>query len=370
MKGRPVDQLVFEQMFPKPRPADPQNFQALLQRHLILEVRQEVHSFYGHLDTPEAKYPGLDYCHPTHRVRLSRWQWHRRLFRAFDSLRLTPNEIAGLTKWEGTKWAKERYEQEHGVIIEDTAAEEFSNWVPPEERQYLRSAHEIAAQLRANNSREPADENMGEESDEELESVGVDLNERLRERVALRNVSGDITMPLDEEWEQWLKNAIDSGELRQVAEQIARISGSHNFLSADDIFPPRMVTAARNGNWHEIPSLLHDMIRSSLQSESRPSQSRTQQPAAASAATTPADPLTSFGNASSTAVTANSITQGYRLPLPTATLSRYSQEVATFRRTYSDLRLPVGDGGGGGGGGGGSTTNSTTDLSVQRTAGV
>lgn len=134
MKGRPIDQLVYEHLFPKPKPTDPPNFHLLLQRHLILEVRQEVHSFYGHLDTPEAKYPGLDYCHPIHRIRLSRWPWHRRLFRAFDSLRLTPHEIATLTKWEGTKWAKERYEKEQGVVIRDTTADGFPDWVEPEDR--------------------------------------------------------------------------------------------------------------------------------------------------------------------------------------------------------------------------------------------
>jgi len=125
MKGKPIDEVVFDHLFPRPKPGEPQNFQALLQRNLIPEVRQETHSFYGHLDTQEAKYPGLDYSHPTHRMRLSRWPWHRRLFRAFDSLRLTRSEIATLTKREGTKWAKEKYEKEQGVIIRDTTADGF-----------------------------------------------------------------------------------------------------------------------------------------------------------------------------------------------------------------------------------------------------
>lgn len=37
--------------------------------------------------------------------------------------------------------------------------------------------------------------------------MGADLNERLRERVAARNASGALSKTLDEEWEQWLKNA-------------------------------------------------------------------------------------------------------------------------------------------------------------------
>jgi len=270
MKGRPIDQLVWETMFPKPRQQDPHNFQALLQRHLVLEVRQEVHSFYGHLDTPEAKYPGLDYTHNIHRIRLSRWPWHRRLFRAFDALRLTHAEISGLTKWEGTKWAKERFEREQGIVIRDTTADGFSEYVEPEHRVTPAAPREESqeAEIRA-----PAVDStiLGEESDEELESVGVALNERLRQRVALRNQSGDISMPLDEEWENWLKNAIESGEIPHIADQIARFSrssGTNSSITADDIFPPRMVAAARAGQWDEIPDFLHDMIRQGLGTES------------------------------------------------------------------------------------------------------
>ncbi|KAK0734875.1 hypothetical protein B0T26DRAFT_611792, partial [Lasiosphaeria miniovina] len=271
MKGRPIDQLVYECMFPKPRQSDPQNFHALLNRNLILEVRQEVHSFYGHLDTPEAKYPGLDYTNQTHRIRLSRWQWHRRLFRAFDSLRLTHAEISGLTKWEGTKWAKERFEREQGIIIEDTTADGFPDWVEPELRpstEPRRGASQETEEQREtaddeNNNNNNTNNNGGDESDDELESVGVDLNERLRERVALRNTSGDNSVPLDEEWETWLKSIIESGELPDYTD-IIRSPGLQSLLTADDIFPPRMLTSARTGNWHEIPDFLHDMIRQSL----------------------------------------------------------------------------------------------------------
>ncbi|KAM7197802.1 hypothetical protein V8F20_006475 [Naviculisporaceae sp. PSN 640] len=304
MKGRPIDQLVYEQMFPKPRGADPQNFQALLQRYLILEVRQEVHSFYGHLDTQEAKYPGLDYTHPTHRIRLSRWTWHRRLFRAFDALRLTDAEIASLTKWEGTKWAKERFEKEQGITIRDTTADDFGEYIEPEDRPEARSQRSESLE-----TEEPTDalrETLAdEESDDELESVGVALNERLRERVALRNVSGDLSMPLDEEWENWLKNAIESGELPHVADQIARFSGNpHSALTADDIFPPRMLAAARAGHWNEIPDFLHEMIRQGLEIDPR---RRSVQPPHDLAPVAPSRPHT------------------------------YSSEQ---RRTYSDLRLP------------------------------
>ncbi|KAJ2893248.1 hypothetical protein MKZ38_008862 [Zalerion maritima] len=266
MKGRPIDQLVYEQMFPRPKSNDPQNFRSLLERNLVQEVRQEVVSFYGHLDTQEAKYPGLDYTHPIHRIRLSRWPWHRRLFRAFDALRLTPNEIYSLTKWEGTKWAKERFEREEGIVIRDTAADEFPDWVEPEDR--------VEETTAASTPQQEEDEDMDaaeEESDEEpLESVGVALNERLRERAA-RRAAGDTSTILDEEWEQWLKNAIETGELSNLTEQI---------LSESDVFPQRMIQAARAGRWNEVPEFMRDMIRRTLESEQvREQRALTSQPA-------------------------------------------------------------------------------------------
>lgn len=253
MKGRPIDQLVHEQMFPKPRSQDPQNFHALLQRHLILEVRQEVHSFYGHLDTPEAKYPGLDYNNRTHRIRLSRWQWHRRLFRAFDALRLTPNEISGLTKWEGTKWAKERYERENNCVIRDTAADGMPVW-DPRDQNTRRQHHSLTkstrdAQLTEGHSMSDIDD---EDSECEWESVGVSLNERLRERLAAR-AAGDSTLPLDEAWEQWFKNAVETGEIGSVRDSLRERQ--------------RMIDNARAGHWEDIPEVLQDMVRDVLQAE-------------------------------------------------------------------------------------------------------
>ncbi|KAI1459520.1 hypothetical protein F4805DRAFT_65223 [Annulohypoxylon moriforme] len=264
MKGRPVDQIVFECIFPKPRPSDPQNFHTLLHRNLIPEVRQEVHSFYGHLDTQEAKYPGLDYTHRIHRLRLSRWQWHRRLFRAFDALRLTNFEISNLTKWEGTKWAKERYERDSDVVIHDTAFDEIAEWVEPEDRP--RTARATDLRLLEDESATP-DETEGEEedSDGELTSVGVSLNERLRERAALHE-AGDTSLPLDEEWELWLKNAIESGELPFLTEQIVRES-NNVALIPQALFPPRMLSAARAGSWGDIPDFLHGVLRYALENE-------------------------------------------------------------------------------------------------------
>lgn len=263
MKGRPVDQIVYEHMFPRHKANDPQNFHALLQRSLIPEVRQETHAFYGHLETHEAKYPGLDYTHPTHRIRLSRWPWHRRLFRAFDSLRLTGAEIAGLTKWEGTKWAKEKFEKEQGVAIRDTAADGFPDWSDIEHAP--RHSDRALAHERLQEFEELENEEMEVESEDELESVGVELNERLRAQAARRE-AGDTSAVLDEEWELWLKNAIETGELGLLNEQLSRGTTSSTIVPAA-LFPPGLLSSARAGRWHEIPESFHSVLRRTLDSE-------------------------------------------------------------------------------------------------------
>ncbi|KAF5868970.1 uncharacterized protein Bfra_011937 [Botrytis fragariae] len=212
MKGRPVDQLVYECMFPKPKTGEPQNFQAFLQRSLVPEVRRETQEFYGHLTSQEAKYPGLDYSYRPHRIRLSRFPWHRRLFRAFDNLRLTEYEIATLTKWEGTRWAKERFEKEKGIIIRDTTGDGIEDWVSPELRPtVVRFA--VPAAEEGLEEEEGLDDNDLEdddaESDIEIISVGTALNERLIAAAAERE-AGNITAPMDEAWEQWMKEAYET----------------------------------------------------------------------------------------------------------------------------------------------------------------
>lgn len=117
MKQKPIEQLVYQHMFPRPKPTDPQNFHAFLQKNLVNEIRAETTKFYGNLDSRESQYPGLDYSYMPHRTRLSTYPWHRRLFRAFDNLGLTKHEIGQLTHWEGTLWAKHRFEAEQGIQI-------------------------------------------------------------------------------------------------------------------------------------------------------------------------------------------------------------------------------------------------------------
>ncbi|KAH8597617.1 hypothetical protein B0O99DRAFT_477922, partial [Bisporella sp. PMI_857] len=220
MKGRPIDQIVYECMFPKPKSTDPQNFQGLLQRQLVPEVRLETQAFYGHLSSQEAKYPGLDYAYQPHRNRLSRYPWHRRLFRAFDNLKLTDSEIAGLTKWEGTRWAKERYEKEQGVVIRDTTGDGIEPWIDPSLRIPVAQRAEVEEMedvqedqdQDAEDEENEVDEDMDEDSDTEIQSVGLELNERLRAAAAERE-AGNPAAIMDEEWEQWLKDAAESGTI-------------------------------------------------------------------------------------------------------------------------------------------------------------
>lgn len=380
MKRPAIDQLVYEYMLPRPKASDPPNFSGLLTRFLVFEVRQEVHSFYGHLDTQEAKYPGLDYCHSVHRVRLSRWPWHRRLFRAFDALRLTPAEIAHLTKWEGTKWAKERYEKEQSISIQDTAAEgmpdyrlagsrlpeqiyDIDNYAPLitgphpatiyESREELDNclvgpvsvpAHPQVASLRGRGSATGVDRdeamndvdgsNQEDSDDGVTQSIGLQLNEQLRERVAAHN-AGDTSQPLDEDWEQWLKNAIETGNLNMVAQHIntttdlpfvhspynlqvpTMTSGPNPRIPADtelsysSIVPSSILHAARHGNWDEVPGFLHEVLRQTIEAEAS---QEAEVPAAA--------PTTSSSS-------------------PSADRSRHRHSRSSnWRRTFSDLRLP------------------------------
>jgi hypothetical protein len=277
MKGPAVDQLVYECMFPKPKTTDPQNFQGLLQRQLVPEVRLETQAFYGHLSSQEAKYPGLDYSYQPHRVRLSRYPWHRRLFRAFDNLGLTRSEIASLTKWEGTRWAKERFEREQGIVIRDTTSDTIADWVAPELRISIaphahRADVEDMEDIQEDGEAEEneMEEDEGEESESEMRSVGVELNERLRAAVAERE-AGNAGTVMDEEWEQWLKDVVERGELPFLSSDLspnANIPGTRPATDSTTMHP-RILNAARLGQWQQIPDFLQNIVRQNMEANNR-----------------------------------------------------------------------------------------------------
>jgi hypothetical protein len=249
-RKQPITLLVYNQLFPHPRPEDPANFSAHLSKNLVGEVRIETATFYGSLDTIEARYPGLNYSHPPHRKRLGRFPHHARLFRAFDALGLTEHEIQGFCRWEGTLWARERYERDEGVKVHDTTGMEIGEWVDRRKRRAGRGGRSSGINVKthieveieevprrnthissnensmdvdgeeegnAENAGEDAD--MADREDEDdsdgedagvAESVGFALNERLRHAAALREQGVPVVM--DPDWEQYLKDAQESGD--------------------------------------------------------------------------------------------------------------------------------------------------------------
>jgi len=316
MKGTSIDHLVYAEILKHKKQGDPPDFSQFLQRHLILEVRQEVHSFYGHLDTPEAKYPGLDYCHPTHRIRLSRWPQHRRLFRAFDSLRLTPHEIASLTKWEGTKWAKERFEREQGYQIRDTTADAFDqqNREVDEHSTTDLAPTPRAESVEGDELNAVMDEDMDEDEDDEpIHSMAPELFRRIIEQSQLRENGGSSAI-VDEEWDQWFKNVVESGELGSIVFSVLQRPGdARNNMPPTRLFPRSMLETARAERWNEIPDFLHDVLRCALEMEGA-------------------------GDGANISSQENS-----RLaPPPPPMLPQPRQGIYTWssRRSFSDLRLP------------------------------
>ncbi|CZT12074.1 uncharacterized protein RAG0_16039 [Rhynchosporium agropyri] len=278
MKGPAVDQLIYEFMFPNPKSSDPQNFQGLLQRNLVPEVRLETQAFYGHLSSQEAKYPGLDYSYQPHRVRLSRYPWHRRLFRAFTAVGLTRHEIAVLTKWEGTRWAKERFEREQGIVIRDTTADGIHDWVPPQlrvpithaQRADVEDMEDIQEDEEIEDTEVENEMDEDDDSDGEVSSIGVALNEQLRANAALRALGSDIVM--DEAWEQWLKEAAESGGMPYMPTELsptANIPGTRPAQLENAPNPTRLLNAARRGQWSQIPESLHNVVRQHLADNNR-----------------------------------------------------------------------------------------------------
>ncbi|KAM0720576.1 hypothetical protein Q7P37_004712 [Cladosporium fusiforme] len=125
----PIAHLLYSCLYPHPTVDDPPSFSAHLAKNLVQEVRMEVQVFYGELTTIEAKYPGLDYCYGPHRMRLGRYKHHARLFAAFEALNLTYQEIQDFCCWEGTRWARERYEKDEACTIADTTGDNIPTFV-------------------------------------------------------------------------------------------------------------------------------------------------------------------------------------------------------------------------------------------------
>lgn len=220
MKKPRIEELVMSRLFPRRTDIDPSDWQTHISRSLVQEVRTENICFYGLADCLEAQYPGLDYAKPAHRLRLNRFPSHRKLFTAFDELRLTDYEIQRLCRWEGTRWARETYEAKNRVNIKDTTwngVHDFRNKrttvtvAPMETEPGKLSYDDVDSEDEDEEMRDPKkdDELSEEESEDELQrSVGVDLNQRLLVATEARARGEEAT--IDVEWEQWLKEAAEN----------------------------------------------------------------------------------------------------------------------------------------------------------------
>lgn len=228
MKKPRIEELVMSRLFPQRKDIDPSDWQTHVRRSLVQEVRTETVCFYGPFDCLEAQYPGLDYANPAHRLRLNRFPSHRKLFRIFDELRLTDYEIRRLCTWEGTRWARETYEANNRVKIKDTTwngVHDFRNkrttvtmapiWTGEMETEPGEiSDRDVESEGEDEEMRDSdeGDELSEEESEDELQrSVGVDLNQRLLVATEARARGEEAT--IDADWEQWLKEAAERGDL-------------------------------------------------------------------------------------------------------------------------------------------------------------
>jgi len=267
----PLTTLVYNALYPSPTPSDPPNFATHLTKYLVGEVRIETATFYGSLDTIEARYPGLNYAHAPHRKRLGRFPYHKKLFEAFDALGLTDFEIQGFCRWEGTLWARERYEKDEGVKVVDTTGMEIGPWVDRRGEAPKTTAGKSAksgagvdaekginvktdieveimdvpaadseneaedegvdldmdddadatvhgeAHLRSENETASTDDNDNHNgtASADRSSYNWELDERLRQGLAMREQG--VNIPMDPAWEQYLKEAHERGELSPEA---------------------------------------------------------------------------------------------------------------------------------------------------------
>jgi hypothetical protein len=99
------------------------------------------------------------------------------------------------------------------------------------------------------------------ESDAEMQSAHINLNEKLRAAVA-KGEAGNAATVMDEECEQWLKDAVEAGGLESLSSYLSRnanISGMRPATNSAAMHP-RLLNATRLGQWQQIPDLLHNIV--------------------------------------------------------------------------------------------------------------
>lgn len=271
-----IPDLIYQKTFPKPKQGEPVSFYAHIQRHIVSEVRIEVQTYYGALDTLEAQYPGLDYTHASHRRRLSRHTWHRRLFRAFDELGLTTDEILNLCQWEGTRAAKERYEREARTEVLTTTGDDivpapkgsgpkavFEDWTmsPSEQRS------ESGTVLQVDGTEESESSDNQHLGDSPSSSPTTGLFGLLRDAMEARDSSA-----ISQAWEQWLKEALERSEtdLETVLNAIGifepGVRGADDTTEAVGVLssttplsPPPVTQPRQTHNYDELHTLVGEL---------------------------------------------------------------------------------------------------------------
>ena len=290
MKKPSISELVLRKVHRPPKPNDTTTFLQLIQRCLVPEVREEVQRYFGKIDCLEAQYPGLDYTFAPHRRRLAIFPWHRRLFRAFDELRLTSDEILNLCTWEGTRAAKERYERESQTIIENTTLDGVAAADEGHGPRAVFHTYEAATRSRSNGYTQTMSISAGkrrqeevedEQSDEEdsEESVGVYLNQHLMAAADARERGEHVRF--DQQWEQWMKEALERNEMdldtiletvrsgrplsstytgHEASSSSQRPVSSHGLGADLDVNTPTLSTSSMVAPEPQSYDQLHDML--------------------------------------------------------------------------------------------------------------
>ena len=196
------------------------------------------------------------------------------------------------------------------MVIRDTTADGIEDWVEPELRvpvaqQAQRAEVEEMEDVQQDGEAEENDmDEDGDDSDVEIQSVGIELNERLRAAVAQRE-AGNAATVMDEEWEQWLKDAVEAGGIPFLSSDLglspnANIPGTRPATETPAMHP-RLLNAARLGQWQQIPDFLHNMVRQNIENNNRRMEDSTPsvpQEAASSSSNNTSSPFLSRSNRS------------------------------------------------------------------------
>lgn len=231
MRKPSISELVFHELFPPWQHDTPSSFASFIARYLVPEVRIETRQFYGVPTCLESQYPALDYCRPSHRLRLGRFPNHARLFAAFDSLGLTEAEIGSLCRWEGTRSARERYERDTGIRVRDTTGDDVRSASPlPPPTAHVHTYWEDEDDRSDSMSgagpsdfhspyshgvdeddyydfNDYDDDDEDDNYDVALHSYGVPLNQRLLAAASARAHGANV--PIDEAYERWVKETTE-----------------------------------------------------------------------------------------------------------------------------------------------------------------